>query len=40
MYQFQQRLKHLKAHIKQWNQTTFGNIFQAQKALAQEIIEI
>lgn len=40
MYQFQQWLKQLKAHIKHWNQTTYGNIFQAQEALAQEIKEV
>jgi len=40
MYQFQQRLKQLKAHIKHWNQTTYGNIFQAKKALAQEMMEV
>lgn len=27
-------------HIKQWNQMTFRNIFQAQKALAQEMINL
>jgi len=40
MYQLQQRLKHLKEHIKQWNQMTFVNIFQAQRDLAQEMMEI
>jgi len=40
MYQFQKRLKYLKMHIKQWNQTTFVNIFQAQKALAQEMMDL
>jgi len=40
MYQFQQWLKYLKMHIKQWNQMTFGNIFQAQKALAQQMMEV
>eukprot|EP00253_Pinus_taeda_P012529 PITA_12529 len=28
MFQFQQKLKHLKSQIKRWNQETFGNIFQ------------
>jgi len=37
MYQFQQKLKNLKKNIKQWNQLTFGNIFQAQNALDQEM---
>lgn len=40
MYQLQQQLKHLKEHIKQWNQMTFRNIFQAHRALAQEMMEI
>jgi len=40
MYQFQPQLKYLKMHIKQWNQMTFGNIFQAQRALAQEMMEL
>ena len=40
MYQFQQQLKYLKMHIKQWNQTNFGNIFQAHRALAQEMMEL
>lgn len=33
MYQFQQRLKHIKKKIKIWNLTTFGNIFQEKKIL-------
>lgn len=37
MYIFQQKLKNLKGEIKRWNQTTFGNIFQAQAALNQEM---
>lgn len=36
-YQFQQKLKNIKSNIKQWNQLTFGNIFQAQNSLDQEI---
>eukprot|EP00253_Pinus_taeda_P022561 PITA_22561 len=34
---FQQKLQHLKGKIKHWNHTTFGNIFQAQNALNQEM---
>jgi len=37
MFEFQQKLRFLKAQIKQWNSATFGNIFQAHKALAQEM---
>lgn len=33
MYQFQQKLKHLKYSLKKWNHSTFGNIFQHQKDL-------
>ena len=40
MFQFQQKLKFLKKHIKQWNQITFGNIIQAHNALAQEMKKI
>jgi hypothetical protein len=37
MYRFQQRLKNLKQHLKAWNKATFGNIFQAQENLHQQI---
>ena len=37
MYKFQQKLKHLKGQIKLWNHSTFGNIFQAQRQLHQEM---
>jgi hypothetical protein len=37
MYRFQQRLKNLKQHIKSWNKSTFGNIFQAQDNLNKQI---
>eukprot|EP00253_Pinus_taeda_P002690 PITA_02690 len=40
MFQFQQKLKNLKFHIKQWNQSTFGNIFQAQTTLNKEMKEL
>jgi len=33
MYRFQQRLKNLKQQLKTWNNSTFGNIFQAQEHL-------
>ena len=33
MFQFQQKLKLLKDHIKKWNKESFGNIFQEKKAL-------
>lgn len=34
MYQFQQRLKHIKKQIKTWNYTIFDNIFQRRKRLS------
>eukprot|EP00253_Pinus_taeda_P009371 PITA_09371 len=40
MFQFEQHLKDLKAHIKIWNHSTFGNIFQQQRLLEQEVVEL
>lgn len=40
MFQFQQKLKFLKAQIKIWNKETFGNIFQAQQSLNKEMAEL
>ena len=37
MYQFQQKLKHLKEHIKKWNKDSFGNIFQEKWVLETKI---
>eukprot|EP00253_Pinus_taeda_P028403 PITA_28403 len=37
MFQFQQKLKHLKGKIKQWNLTSFSNIFQAKQSLDQDM---
>jgi len=37
MYRFQHRLKNIKQHLKAWNKSTFGNIFQAQDNLNQQI---
>lgn len=37
MFKFQQKLKYLKSKIKQWNHSSFGNIFQAQTALDQDV---
>jgi hypothetical protein len=37
MYRFQQRLKNLKKQLKSWNKSTFGNIFQAQEHLQQQM---
>jgi exonuclease III len=37
MYRFQQRLKNLKQHLKSWNKSTFGDIFQAQEHLKQQM---
>jgi hypothetical protein len=40
MYKFQQKLKNLKQHLKAWNKSTFGNIFQAQEILNQQIQDL
>jgi hypothetical protein len=37
MYRFQQKLKNLKQTLKLWNQSTFGNIFDAQKQLLAQL---
>jgi hypothetical protein len=37
MYRFQQRLKNLKQHLNSWNKSTFGDIFQAQENLKQQM---
>ena len=40
MARFQKKLKLLKAKIKRWNKTTFGNIFKEKEILTQEIKDI
>ena len=40
MYQFQNKIKLLKANIKKWNKDSFGNIFQAKKELDNKIKEV
>jgi len=40
MYQFQQKLKYLKAQIKKWNQETFGNVFKEQQNMNKEMEEL
>ena len=37
MYQFQQKLKLLKGHIKKWNKESFDNIFQEKQFLENKI---
>ena len=37
IYQFQQKLKHLKNYIKKWNKDSFGNIFQEKQVLETKI---
>ena len=37
MYQFQQKLKHPKQALKSWNRHQFGNIFEHQKVLEQQM---
>ena len=39
MYQFQQKLKHLKALIKNWNTSVFGNIFQEIRIIENKMEE-
>eukprot|EP00253_Pinus_taeda_P029178 PITA_29178 len=40
MFQFQQKLKHLKSKIKHWNHTSFGNNFKAQPTLELEMKQL
>ena len=40
MYQFQQKLRFLKNHLKRWNRETFGNIFTVQQELTKELAEL
>ena len=40
MFQLQQHLKDLKARIKSWNHSTFGNIFQQQKILESKMTKL
>jgi hypothetical protein len=37
MYRFQQKLKNFKQKLKTWNKHTFGNIFEAQKKLMDQM---
>eukprot|EP00253_Pinus_taeda_P021095 PITA_21095 len=40
MYQFQQKLRYLKGHLKRWNRETFGDIFKAQQSLNLELTDL
>jgi predicted Rossmann fold nucleotide-binding protein DprA/Smf involved in DNA uptake len=40
MFQFQQRLKHVRWCIRKWNKEVFGNIFEEKRKLEQEMEEI
>jgi hypothetical protein len=40
MFRFQQRLKNLKQLIKTWNKDTFGNIFNSQRQLSEQMEKI
>ena len=40
MYQFHQKLKHLKDCIKKWNKESFDNIFQEKKVLEIKIQQL
>ena len=40
MFQFQQKLKHLKERIKRWNSEFFSNIFQEKAKLDDQMKEI
>jgi hypothetical protein len=37
MYRFQQKLKNFKQKIKDWNKTTFDNIFKVQRVLEKKM---
>jgi hypothetical protein len=37
MYRFQQKLKNFKQKLKTWNKQTFGNIFEAQRQLTNQM---
>lgn len=37
MYMLQQRLKHIKVKLKDWNKKQFGNIFKAKKEVEQKL---
>ena len=40
MYKFQQRLKNFKMHLKQWNKSTFGDIFLRKKEIESQLEEL
>eukprot|EP00253_Pinus_taeda_P021219 PITA_21219 len=40
MFQFQQKLKHLKGKIKYWNRTTFGNILHGKENIEQDMKQL
>jgi len=40
MFRFQQKLKNLKHTLKLWNKHTFGNIFDSQNKLREQLGEI
>eukprot|EP00253_Pinus_taeda_P019947 PITA_19947 len=40
MFQFQQKLKHLKGKIKYWNRTTFGNILHGKANIEQDMKQL
>jgi len=37
MFMLQQRLKHTKAKLKDWNKSEFGNIFKAKREVEQKL---
>jgi hypothetical protein len=40
MFQFQQKLKIFKQHLKDWNKNVFENIFQVKRDLEQRMKDI
>jgi hypothetical protein len=40
MYRLQQKLKNFKQKLKTWNKQTFGNIFEAQKQLMEQMSNV
>jgi len=40
MFLLQQKLKHIKSRLKDWNKKEFGNIFKAKREAEQKLQEI
>jgi len=40
MFMLQQKLKHIKSRLKDWNKKEFGNIFKAKREIEKKLQEI